>query len=55
MEVYILWPMLSVTLASAAVPALTVAPWAPSLRATPSTSSTLAPALIAVPALAPAP
>ena len=55
MEVYILWPMLSVTLASAAVPALMAAPWARSLRATLSTSSTPAPASIAAPALVPAP
>ena len=55
MEVYISWPMLLVTLASAAVPALRAAPWALSLRATTTTSSTPAPASIAAPALVPAP
>ena len=55
MEVYISWPMLLVTLASAAAPALTVAPWAQSPRATLSMLSTPAPALIAAPVPVPAP
>ena len=54
MEVYFSWHMLSLTLASAAVPALTLAPWALFLRALITTSSaTLAsPAALA---LVPAP
>jgi hypothetical protein len=54
MEVYFSWHMLSLTLASAAVPALTLALWALSLRVLTTTSSaTLAsPAALA---LAPAP
>jgi len=54
MEVYFSWHMLSLTLASAAVPALTLALWALSLRALITTSSvTLAsPAALA---LVPAP
>ena len=55
MEVYRSWLMLSVTLASVAVPVLTVAPWALSPRVTLSTSSTPVPALIAAPAPALAP
>ena len=54
MEVYFSWHMLSLTLASAAVPALTLALWALSLRVLTTTSSaTLAsPAALA---LVPAP